>query len=61
LDRARVSTSSLSLKLSLKTSTSSEVDRNQFTEEQLIKINKRLDKIEGFTWHHNSQSSPQNM
>ncbi|HED4411057.1 TPA: HNH endonuclease, partial [Pasteurella multocida] len=61
LDRARVSTSSLSLKLSLKTSTSSEVDRNQFTEEQLIQISKGLDKIDRFTWHHNSQSSPKNM
>ncbi|MGC6248848.1 HNH endonuclease [Bisgaard Taxon 45] len=51
----------MSLKLSLKTRASSEVDRNQFTEEQLIQINKRLDEIEGFTWHHNSQSHPQNM
>ncbi|URH99356.1 HNH endonuclease [Pasteurella multocida] len=46
------------LKHSLKTSTSSEVDRNQFTEEQLIQISKGLDKIDRFTWHHNSQSSP---
>jgi len=32
-----------------------------FTEEQLKYIRKGSDKIPGYTWHHNAQSSPNNM
>ncbi|WP_348524007.1 HNH endonuclease [Pasteurella multocida] len=38
-----------------------EISPNQFTKEELSQINKGLNKIDRFTWHHNSQSSPPNM
>ncbi len=36
-------------------------DAGMFTEEQLKYIRKGSDKIPGYTWHHNAQSSPNNM
>ena len=38
-----------------------EVNVNQFTKEQLQDIYNGNYKIQGFTWHHNAQSSPNNM
>ncbi|WGE47865.1 HNH endonuclease [Actinobacillus equuli] len=38
-----------------------EVNKNLFSKEQLEQINKGSYKIEGFTWHHNAQSGPNNM
>lgn len=36
------------------------INRNQFTSVQLSDIYKGSDKIEGYTWHHNSQAAPNN-
>ena len=38
-----------------------QVPKNQFTNEQLTKIKAGNEKIPGYTWHHNAQSSPNNM
>ena len=40
---------------------SGKVPKNQFTNEQLMKIKAGNEKIPGYTWHHNVQSSPNNM
>ena len=40
---------------------SAKVDKEQFTEAQLKQINAGSDRIKGYTWHHNAQSSPNNM
>ena len=40
---------------------SGQVPKNQFTNEQLMKIKAGNEKIPGYTWHHNAQSSPNNM
>lgn len=37
------------------------IDANQFTKEQLADIKSGLQNIEGYTWHHNAQSGPNNM
>jgi filamentous hemagglutinin len=37
------------------------VDGSMFTEKQTREINRGSDRIPGFTWHHNAQSSPNNM
>ncbi len=37
------------------------VDAGQFTAAQLSDIQKGLDRIKGYTWHHNAQSAPHNM
>lgn len=37
------------------------IDKNQFTSQQLYDISKGKAKIGGYTWHHNAQSSPNNM
>ena len=36
-------------------------DGSQFTEIQMQAINEGKDKIPDFTWHHNAQSTPNNM
>ncbi|WP_301667296.1 HNH endonuclease [Neisseria basseii] len=38
-----------------------QVSKNQFTNEQLMKIKAGNEKIPSYTWHHNAQSSPNNM
>ncbi|WP_455518324.1 HNH endonuclease [Neisseria cinerea] len=38
-----------------------QVPKNQFTNEQITKIKTGNEKIPGYTWHHNAQSSPNNM
>lgn len=38
-----------------------QVPKNQFTNEQITKIKVGNGKIPGYTWHHNAQSSPNNM
>jgi filamentous hemagglutinin len=40
---------------------SGKVDVSQFTEKQINAINKGKDKVPGLTWHHNAQSSPNNI
>lgn len=40
---------------------SGQVPKNQFTNEQLMKIKIGNEKIPSYTWHHNVQSSPNNM
>ena len=37
------------------------INKSTFTDTQLKQIMKGKDKIDGFTWHHNAQSSPNNM
>ncbi|MGC6375466.1 HNH endonuclease, partial [Pasteurella multocida] len=37
------------------------IDKNQFTQKQLNDINRGNKHIDGFTWHHNAQSAPNNM
>ncbi|WP_244160210.1 HNH endonuclease, partial [Rodentibacter trehalosifermentans] len=37
------------------------IDKSLFNKIQLEQIMKGKDKIDGFTWHHNAQSSPNNM
>ena len=37
------------------------INKSTFTDIQLEQIMKGKDKIDGFTWHHNAQSSPNNM
>ena len=37
------------------------INKSTFTDTQLEQIMKGKDKIDGFTWHHNAQSSPNNM
>jgi hypothetical protein len=37
------------------------VDASMFTEQQLKDIKSGKEKIDKFTWHHNAQSSPNNM
>ncbi|MFK3559344.1 HNH endonuclease [Pasteurella multocida] len=38
-----------------------EVNKNQFTDQQLKEIYSGYSTITGFSWHHNGQSSPHNM
>ncbi|MBF0826360.1 HNH endonuclease, partial [Muribacter muris] len=38
-----------------------QVNKNQFTKKQLEDINQGKVSIDGFTWHHNAQSAPNNM
>ncbi|HHT7689532.1 HNH endonuclease [Pasteurella multocida] len=38
-----------------------EVNKNQFTPQQLKEIYSGYSTITGFSWHHNGQSSPHNM
>ncbi|WP_415944748.1 HNH endonuclease, partial [Streptomyces sp. 067-1] len=40
---------------------SGKVDSSQFSENQLKQINSGQPKIDDYTWHHNAQSSPNNM
>ena len=40
---------------------SGKVDASQFTKKQLEQIQSGAGKIKGYTWHHNAQSSPNNM
>lgn len=35
--------------------------QSRFTQNQLDKMKSGAEKIPGFTWHHNAQSSPNNM
>lgn len=35
--------------------------RNKFTDKQLKALEAGREKISGYTWHHNSQSAPNNM
>ena len=37
------------------------VDASQFTEQQLNDIKSGKQSIDGYTWHHNAQSAPNNM
>jgi filamentous hemagglutinin len=37
------------------------VDASMFTDKQLEQIKSGSKTIKGYTWHHNSQSSPNNM
>ena len=40
---------------------SGKVDASQFTEQQLNDIKSGKQSIDGYTWHHNGQSAPNNM
>ena len=40
---------------------SGKVDASQFTPKQLEQIRSGAEKIKDYTWHHNAQSSPNNM
>ena len=40
---------------------SGKVDASQFTKKQLEDIKNGKQSIDGYTWHHNAQSSPNNM
>ncbi len=37
------------------------VAKSKFTERQMDDMKAGRDKIDGYTWHHNAQSSPNNM
>lgn len=37
------------------------IEKSKFTEKQLKQLEAGAERIEGYTWHHNGQSAPNNM